>query len=461
MLKKHLPTLLSIVTILILWQVVAISVGYPAIFPTLDLLFVESFRLLTNSTFYAALGATVFRGLVGFTLSFLLALIAGAIAAHYPFWKKFLHPIIVIIRSVPVISVVLVALLWFSPAQLPIFIALLTMFPVLYQSVLNGFEHVDQRLVEMSTVFGYSRWQTFLNIYLPSAKMLIIGGISTATGFGWRAIIIGEVLAQPLHGIGSGMKLAQVYLNVSELFAWTLVAILVSYSFDLLIHSISKIRFTVFLTTKKFHYSNIKKIATIKEIIVLQLNKSFGALQIFDNTNFHFSSEKVYLLKAPSGKGKTTLLRLLSGIIKPDSGEIKSENCISTAYSFQDGRLCSWLTVEENIHFAISTKKVKKTLSETEINEVIIQLELAESLQKYPNELSGGQQQRVALARALVANADLLLLDEPLNGLDTKLKINIMQFINHYITTNKPLVIWATHEEIRLADSKIEEVKEF
>jgi iron(III) transport system ATP-binding protein len=117
--------------------------------------------------------------------------------------------------------------------------------------------------------------------------------------------------------------------------------------------------------------------------------------------------------------------------------------------------------VEENIHFAISTKKVKNTLSETEINEVITQLELTESLQKYPNELSGGQQQRVALARALVANADLILLDEPLNGLDTKLKINIVQFINHYINANKPLVIWATHEEIRLADLKIEEIKEF
>ena len=193
----------------------------------------------------------------------------------------------------------------------------------------------------------------------------------------------------------------------------------------------------------------------------MQLNKSFGTLQIFETTNFHFSSEKVYLLKAPSGKGKTTLLRLLSGIIKPDSGDIKTQNCLSTAYSFQDGRLCNWLTVKENIHFAISTKKVKNTLSETEINEFISQLELAEILQKYPNELSGGQQQRVALARALVANADLLLLDEPLNGLDTRLKIKIKHFINNYIITHKPLVIWATHEEIRLADLKIEEVTEF
>lgn len=461
MIKKHLPTLLSIVTILFLWQIVAITVGYYAIFPTLDLLFVESFRLITNSGFYEALAATIFRGFVGFALSFLLSLFTGSVAVHFPFWKKFLHPYIVIIRSVPVISVVLVALLWFSPTQLPVFIALLTMFPVLYQSVVNGFEHVDSRLIEMSTVYGFSPWYTFRKIYLPSAKPLIIGGLSTALGFGWRAIIIGEVLAQPLHGIGSGMKLAQVYLNVSELFAWTLAAVVVSYIFDISIHLLSKIRFTKFhKSTFKQHHVSERNLST-KEITFSNLTKSFLDNHLFKNADFQFTSEKVYLLKAPSGKGKTTLLRLLSGSIKPDSGKLKSRNCFSIAYSFQDGRLCNWLTVDENIHFVLSNRKIKNSLTAEEIQEVIEKLELTENLHQFPNELSGGQQQRVALARALVANADMLLLDEPLNGLDNKLKIKIMQFLNDYIVKNKPLVIWATHEDIQLPDLETEEISKF
>jgi len=461
MIKKHLPTVLSIVTILFLWQVLAIAVGYSAIFPTLDLLFFECFRLVTTAGFYEALSATVFRGFTGFVLSFLVALSAGTIAVHFPFWKKFLHPFIVIIRSVPVISVVLVALLWFSPTQLPVFIALLTMFPVLYQSVVNGFEHVDSRLIEMSAIFGFSRRHTFRKIYLPSAKPLIIGGISTATGFGWRAIIIGEVLAQPLHGIGSGMKLAQVYLNVSELFAWTLAAVVVSYIFDISIHSLSKIRFSKFQKSTQKHQQKSVNNFSKKEITINNLTKSFQDNFIFENADFQFSSEKVYLLKAPSGRGKTTLLRLLSGIVKPDTGKFLRKNCNSTAYSFQDGRLCNWLTVSENIHFALTNKKSKNSLTTDEIQEVIQQLELTDTLHQFPNELSGGQQQRVALARALVANADLLLLDEPLNGLDNKLKIKIMQFLNRYISIHKPLVIWATHEEIQLPDLETEELSQF
>jgi ABC-type molybdate transport system ATPase subunit len=71
-------------------------------------------------------------------------------------------------------------------------------------------------------------------------------------------------------------------------------------------------------------------------------------------------------------------------------------------------------------------------------------------LNKYPNELSGGELQRVTLARALVAQSDLLLLDEPLNGLDAALKTRIMKYIGEYIIAHKPLVMWATHEEIKL-----------
>ena len=459
MIKKLLPTFLSVVTILILWQLVAVLVGYPAIFPPLNQLFVDSFQLLLKSDFYTSLGATVLRGMIGFVLSFLLALFAGGIAAHSRFWKQFFNPIVVIIRSVPVISVVLVALLWFSPPQLPVFIALLTMFPVLYQSVLSGFEHVDPKLVEMSTVFGNSKWKTFLKIYLPSAKMLIISGVSTATGFGWRAIIIGEVLAQPIHGIGSGMKMAQVYLNVSELFAWTLVAVFISYLFDLMIHSLAKVRFSSFFTKSEAHLFNVDKNVSIKKITVSNLFKSFGNTAIFENMNFQFSSEKIFLLKAPSGRGKTTYLRLLSGIVKPDSGKIASENCMSVAYSFQDSRLCSWLTVNENIKFAVPIRSKFDEVPDGFINEIITELELTDEINKYPHQLSGGQQQRVALARALAATPDLLLLDEPLNGLDNQLKLKIMKFIDEYILKNKPLVIWATHEDIQLPNADVEEVR--
>ncbi len=85
-------------------------------------------------------------------------------------------------------------------------------------------------------------------------------------------------------------------------------------------------------------------------------------------------------------------------------------------------------------------------------------MELTSHSHKYPHELSGGQQQRVNLARALAAQSDVLLLDEPLNGLDTELKIRLLEFIGEWIFIYKPLIIWATHEDIKINGLEVREI---
>ena len=236
--SKLIPTLLSILFLGVVWQLIAFQIGFPAIFPSLVGLLKETGRLVTSENFFIEITFTILRGLIGIAFAFVLAFLLATIAAFSSFWKTFLHPIIVVSRSIPVISLVLIALLWFSPPQLPVFIALITMFPILYQNILTGLEQTDKRYLEMATVFGKSKFNQYFKIYLPSAKVLIYDGIKTAMGFGWRAIIIGEVLAQPIHGIGTSMKQAQAYINVSELIAWTVIAVGISYLFEFIIRQI-------------------------------------------------------------------------------------------------------------------------------------------------------------------------------------------------------------------------------
>jgi NitT/TauT family transport system permease protein len=171
-----------------LWQFIALQVGFHAIFPPLTVLMKQVFHLFVSEHFFLTVFHTIYRGIIGFTIAFLLALLSGSIAFFSPFWKNFIHPIIVVTRSIPVISLVLLAILWFSPTQLPVFIALLTMFPILYSNILTGLEQTDIRFVEMAQVFGISSYKRFTEIYLQSAKPLIFSGISTAMGFGWRAV---------------------------------------------------------------------------------------------------------------------------------------------------------------------------------------------------------------------------------------------------------------------------------
>ena len=457
--KKLIPTILAVVFIAVVWQFISMLVGFPAIFPSVIDLLKQVVLLFGSNNFLITLGSTVLRGVLGFILAFVMAFGLSAISAFSPFWISFFHPIIVVTRSIPVISFVLLAILWISPTELPVFIALLTMFPILYQNILTGLEQTDRKWVEMAQVFGKSFCSRFIHIYLPASKSNIYDGISTAMGFGWRAIIIGEALAQPLHGIGSAMKQAQTFINVSELIAWTVVAILISYLFDSIIKQIRRIRFRKTNNNQdKYGYKLNKQNTEIKRIEITDLDKKFNDLIVFNSFHLSLNSGSVTCIKGPSGKGKTTLLRLISRIEKTKAGSVEYEANLRIAYAFQDIRLLPWLTVSENIAFV----RYKKKISKQEISNLIVflleKLELTEQANKFPHELSGGQQQRVGLARALAANSDILLLDEPLTGLDNELKGKIIQFLDEWISTYRPLVVWATHENIQLSKSEVSNV---
>jgi ABC-type nitrate/sulfonate/bicarbonate transport system ATPase subunit/ABC-type nitrate/sulfonate/bicarbonate transport system permease component len=440
---------------LALWQIISMSIDYPAIFPNVPGLMSGVFSLFTKIDFYIAISATIFRGLIGFLISTFIALALALLALKQDFFKSFFHPFLVLTRSIPVIAIVLFALLWFSPNNLPIFIALITMFPILYQNILSGLEHVDIRLIEMATVFGKSKLTQLTDIYLPSAKKIIVSGISTAMGFGWRAIIIGEVLAQPMQGIGSRMKHAQAFINIPELLAWTFTAILISYLFEFLLKKWSNYRITTYsfntekkIKNKPFHKSNLKSIE------IENITKSFNNVSILKKLNLHLDSKMIHYIKAPSGKGKTTLLRIISGSESFEEGKITSKSTYRYAFSYQDSRLLPWLNLKENIAFAFDHPHKISAEQSKELEVLMEQMELQEHANKFPHELSGGQQQRIGLARALAARSDVLLLDEPLNGLDDRLKQKIVTLIVQWTMEYQPIIVWATHEEIMM-DGKL------
>lgn len=459
MLRKLFPTILSVTFIAILWQYISYKIDYPAIFPTLSTLLVQLNDLIASTDFVLNVFSTVIRAILGFSIAFISAFIFSSISTFSVFWKTFFHPIIVITRSIPVISFVLLALLWFSPDKLPIFIAVLTMFPILYQNILTGLENTDIRWIEMAKVHQKSFLNIYFNIYIPASKTNIFDGISTSLGFGWRAIIIGEVLAQPIRGIGTSMKEAQAYINVSELIAWTVIAILVSYIFDLILKLLRKINF------KRSIYSqnsckniSISQNTYNKTINVRELSKSYNQKNIFSSYNYTFNAGLVYCLKSPSGKGKTTLLRILSKLDNEYAGEVLLQPNLKIGYAFQDFRLLPWLTVSENIRYVINKKQHSAEVSKNLICYLLQKMELTNEANNYPAELSGGQQQRVSLARTLAIEPDILILDEPLTGLDNELKIRIMEFLSEWISSYKPLTIWATHEKIHLKENEIIEL---
>lgn len=165
------------------------------------------------------------------------------------------------------------------------------------------------------------------------------------------------------------------------------------------------------------------------------LSFSYDGKSVFKNFSCEIASQ-ITCLTAPSGFGKTTLLRLIAGLEIPDEGSI-APLPKKPAFMFQEDRLFPWLTALQNIE-AVMPKG-----SENEAKELLLQVELSENINSYPNELSGGMKRRVALARTLAYDADLLLLDEPFKGLDLPLVEKMCALIKNcgiqtIVTTHSP-----------------------
>ena len=169
-------------------------------------------------------------------------------------------------------------------------------------------------------------------------------------------------------------------------------------------------------------------------IEIKNINVSYGSNHVLKDINLNIKNKDFYTFLGPSGCGKTTLLRLIAGFEKSQSGELfigGKEISDSNPWErdvgmvFQNYALWPHMTVYKNISFGLEEKKIKTSEIQKKVADVLELVDLKDLSKRYPYQLSGGQQQRVALARTLVVKPKVLLLDEPLSNLDAKLRVQM------------------------------------
>jgi NitT/TauT family transport system ATP-binding protein len=178
---------------------------------------------------------------------------------------------------------------------------------------------------------------------------------------------------------------------------------------------------------------------------VRNLNKSYNGIDLYKDFNLSFPEGTITCILGPSGCGKTTLLNIIGNISAPDSGRLIGFEGRRFSYIFQEARLLPWKSVQGNIEFVMSCD-----LSSAERHEQashFIQLvDLEGFAGYYPHQLSGGMRQRVSIARAFVCPSDIILMDEPLKGLDLALKQNMIRWFAEIWKADKRTVIFVTHD---------------
>lgn len=182
----------------------------------------------------------------------------------------------------------------------------------------------------------------------------------------------------------------------------------------------------------------------------------FGDFKAINNVTLQIPKGKLVSLLGPSGSGKSTTLFTISGIYKPYSGSIYfgekdvtglEPEKLGIGLVFQNYALYPHMTVRENIMFPLKNLKWKKVDAEKRVLEVAKIVKIEELLERKPAQLSGGQQQRVAIARAISKKPDILLLDEPLSNLDTKLRVETRQEIRRIQKETGVTAIFVTHDQ--------------
>jgi NitT/TauT family transport system ATP-binding protein len=181
------------------------------------------------------------------------------------------------------------------------------------------------------------------------------------------------------------------------------------------------------------------------DFAIENLNKSFAELIIFKDFSLKIPEGKITCLLGPSGCGKTTLLNILGGLVKADSGNFWGLENKVISYIFQEPRLIKWKNVRENIEFVLKDLYPSKARLEI-VDQYIEKVELAPFKYFYPDNLSGGMKHRAAIARAFVYPSDILMMDEPFKGQDLKLKISLINLLLELWKNDRRTVIFVTHD---------------
>lgn len=187
---------------------------------------------------------------------------------------------------------------------------------------------------------------------------------------------------------------------------------------------------------------------------IKNINKIYGNKVIFRDFEIDFYRDKVNCIIGKSGCGKTTLLNIISGVIKSDIEDFETLERFKLSYIFQEDRLIQWLTVEENIKL-IGEKYYDESVIDSVCDKYLELVGIGEYKKYYPQMLSGGIRQRVNIARAFICPSKVIIMDEPFKSIDAKNKKMIIERLKEIFKKEKRTAIFVTHdieEALLLAD---------
>lgn len=217
---------------LIVWQTASMWIGQEILLVSPVAVLRKLFELVQTASFWQSLACSFLRILSGFLLGMISGVLLAAAASASRRIDELLEPFVQTVKSIPVASFIILVLIWVSPENLSVIISLLMVFPVIYTNAKDGIRSMDRNLTEMAELFAVPLPLRIRYIYASQILPFFRAGCSLALGLCWKSGIAAEVIGLPENTIGENLYNAKIYLNTPDLFAWTLVIVVVSVLFE-------------------------------------------------------------------------------------------------------------------------------------------------------------------------------------------------------------------------------------
>ncbi|NCB50428.1 MAG: ABC transporter permease subunit [Clostridia bacterium] len=227
--KKLLKSLGAFVFWMAAWQAAAMIVGKDYVLPSPYVVFKTLLAIGGEGYFWLSALYSLVRIFVGFVFGVTAGTLLAAATLRWEAADAIISPLLRVVRATPVASFIILAILWIGRAQIPGFIAMLMVAPIVWGNITAAAMETDGELLEMAAAYRFGPIKTLKLIYIPSIFPSWRAACLTGIGLAWKAGIAAEVLCLPKTAIGTELYYSKIYFETPELFAWTAVVVILSF----------------------------------------------------------------------------------------------------------------------------------------------------------------------------------------------------------------------------------------
>lgn len=215
-----------------IWWVAALLIQEEILLPAPDAVLRTLVSLVGESFFWKAVGSSLLHVGMGFLLALAVGTVLGVLTHVSHFAYDFFYPALSVVKATPVASFIILALFWLPTQRLPVLISFLMVLPVVWTNVHMGLEQVDGPLREMGRAYHFTASQRLRYLYFPTVIPFLQAACLAGLGMAWKAGVASEVIGRVGTSIGTYLVEAKLYLNMPDLFAWTVVTVCISVSLE-------------------------------------------------------------------------------------------------------------------------------------------------------------------------------------------------------------------------------------